>query len=195
MSGGVHADPQERARAAVRAGAVSPPRIPDVPAPKGPPSSWQASPAVDPSPLPSVVPSVVVTPARADPIPGTPKGSMRQLTLYVSAPVAAAVAAHRGPDESLGGVVMRALRDSYPELVAARQAEPSPEPVGPFPAPVRPRRRLAVPDARPLTVRVTEAEATAIGQAVEELGTTVSKLVEDAVRLRFGVEVGGAASP
>lgn len=200
-------DPQKAARDAARAGAAAPAptkgaatRIPQVAPPPVAPTVVPSPSAPAPSRT-AHAPSTTAPPAAErndDGILGTPKGSMRQITLYVSARCAATVAAQRGPDESLGGVVMRALRDAYPALVESHRNTTAPEPVGPFPAPERHRRRLSVPDARPLTVRVTPAEAQAIGKVADELDTSASCLVEDAVAWRFdgpGADTGAPDGP
>lgn len=93
----------------------------------------------------------------------------------------------------MGAVAVEALRASYPWLVKTYKRQPG-ESVGPFPAPVRQRRRRQVLDPTPVHLYMSPAEAAAVAQVADECDLSISELVTIGVDHHLGgaQEVAGA---
>ena len=111
---------------------------------------------------------------------GMARGRKRLIHVYLPGPTRERLEVGRQQHGTLGVAVMAALRGSYQWIVEHHTPEPA-EPVGPFPAPTPPRRRLAVHDARLTPFYVNPDEARAIDQLADELQLSVSELVTIAI--------------
>lgn len=108
-------------------------------------------------------------------LPGFARGNRRALT--VSLPRATLVKLRRESEGStMGLTVVNALRASYPWLVETYKQQPV-EAVGPFPAPVRQRRRSQVEDPAPVHLYMSPAEAAAVAAVADECDLSISELV------------------
>jgi hypothetical protein len=118
--------------------------------------------------------------ADGDDLPGMARGRKRLIHVNLPGDTRRRLEAGRRAHGTLGAAVMAALRGSY-EWVLANHTPPPAEPVGPFPAPRPPRRRLVVPDARLKPFYVHPDEAKAIDELAEQLEVSVSELVTIAI--------------
>jgi hypothetical protein len=130
-------------------------------------------------------------PAAAEPVgnpdhlPGMARGRKRLIHVNLPGDTRQRLEAGRRAHGTLGAAVMAALRGSY-EWVVANHTPPPAEPVGPFPAPKAPRRRLVVADARLKPFYVYPDEAKAIDELAEQLELSVSELVTIAIDTFYG---------
>jgi|GEM_PF-6149787 len=115
-----------------------------------------------------------------DDLPGMARGRKRLIHVNLPGDTRRRLEAGRRAHGTLGAAVMAALRGSY-EWVLAHHTPPPAEPVGPFPAPRPPRRRLVVPDARLKPFYVHPDEAKAIDTLADQLELSVSELVTIAI--------------
>ncbi|MFN2506273.1 MAG: hypothetical protein ABR540_19010 [Acidimicrobiales bacterium] len=108
-------------------------------------------------------------------LPGFTRGNRRTLT--VSLPRATLTKLReRSKGSTMGATVMEALRSSYEWLVETYEPEPA-EAIGPFPAPVRLRRRRQVEDPAPVHLYVSPDEAAAVAKVADRCELSISELV------------------